>query len=101
MFMTNAKVVTIITAFDARERLLEAFAHLGVHSFSSFHVEGVGVHGEKRTSLGETRNLVYVTVVSEALATRLLAWVEADLLTAFASIAYSTDAVAVAGSPIR
>ena len=55
---TNAKVVTIITAFDARARLLEAFSDLGVRSFSTFHVEGMGVHGEKRSGIGDTRNIV-------------------------------------------
>lgn len=101
MTLTNAKVVTIITAFDARARLLEAFADLGVHSFSTFHAEGMGAHGEKRTGLDETKNLVYVSVLSETVAARVLAWVEAELLPAFPSIAYSTDAVAVAAAPLR
>jgi hypothetical protein len=101
MVLTNARVVTIITAFDARARLLKAFSDLGVQSFSSFHVEGMGTHGEKRTGLAEAKNIVYVSVVSEALASRVLAWVEADLLPSFPSIAFTTDAVAVAAVPIK
>jgi hypothetical protein len=101
MILTKAKVVTVITVFDARARLLEAFAHMGVHSYSSFHAEGMGVHGAKRTGIGEAQNIVYVSVVSEALAARVLTWVESDLLPAFPSIAYCTDAVAVAAAPIE
>jgi hypothetical protein len=98
--MENAKVVTIITDFEARDLVLAGFEDLGVRSFSSTHVEGVGVHGEKRTGLNETKNLEYVVVASEALAASLLAWVQDRLLPRYPSIAFSTDAFVVSAKPL-
>ena len=95
------KVVTIITTLDARERLLNAFAKLGVRGFSASHVEGMGRHGERRSGLTGTKNILYTVVATEPLSARLLAWVEEGLLPEFPSIAYSTDAVAIAGAPIN
>ena len=71
-----------------------------MHSYSAFHVEGVGVHGEQRSGFFQNQNVVYVAVASEQLAAHLLEWVEAHLLPVFPSIAYSTDALAVSGAPI-
>ena len=96
----NAKVVTIITVFEAQGRVLQAFADLGVRGFSSTHVEGVGLHGEKRSGIMEVKNLEFVTVTSEALSVRVLAWVETHLLPSYPAIAYSTDTIAVAARPI-
>lgn len=97
---TPAKVVTIITAFEARQLALDAFADLGVRGFSEYRVEGVGVHGAKRGGLVETENFAFVIVASEALSVRLLTWVEERLLSRYPCIAYSTDAVAVAAGRI-
>jgi nitrogen regulatory protein PII len=97
----SAKVITIITAFEARDLVLDAFADLGVRKYSVLHVEGLGAHGERRSGLTETKNLMYIVVASEALAARLLQWVERELLLAASSIAYSADAAAVAALPIR
>ncbi len=97
----TAKVVTIITVFEARERVLEALTTLGVRGFSTYNVEGTGVHGEKRTGLVETENLVFVILASEPLSDRVLAWVEEHLLPRYPGIAYSTDVSAVAARPIQ
>jgi hypothetical protein len=98
---TATKIVTIITAFEARDLVLAGFADLGVRKYSLLHVEGMGEHGERRSSLTGTKNIMYIVVASEALSARLLQWVERELLLAASSIAYSSDAVAVAALPIR
>ena len=100
MAPVSAKVVTIITAFEARELVLTAFAVLGVRGFSTSRVEGVGVHGHRRSGLVEAENLVFVIVASEELAERVLEWVGKHLVSHYASIAYSTNARAVAAKPI-
>ena len=100
MLPIHARVVTIITVFEARELVLDAFSDLGVRSYSMSRVEGAGVHGEKRTGLVEAENFVFVVVASAPLATRVLTWVEADLLARYPCIAYTTDAIAVAARPL-
>jgi hypothetical protein len=100
MSLSTAKVVTIITVFDARELVLQGFAELGVDSFSSSRVEGVGVHGTRRSGFIEAGNLVYTIVASEQLSDRILAWVEQHLLSRHPSIAYSTHATVVAARAI-
>src|SRR5215475_4599412 len=101
MLTERVKVVTIITVFEAGELVRKGFATLGVVGYSSSHVEGVGAHGEKRSGLTGGKNLAYVVVVSEALAARILDWVDHKLLPHHASIAYSTDATAVTAAPLR
>jgi len=96
----HAKVVTLITVFDAHDLVLKAFSDLNVRGYTATHVEGVGAHGQKRTGLVEAQNLSYVIVASEALAARLLAWVDDELLPRYAAIAFSTDAVAVTASAL-
>jgi hypothetical protein len=100
MPLSTAKVVTIITVFDAREFVLQGFADLGVDSFSSSHVDGIGVHGTKRHGLIEAGNLVYTIVASEQLSDRILAWAEQHLVTRHPSIAYSTHATVVSARAI-
>lgn len=95
MLTEKAKVVTIITVFEAQDFVDTAFVHLGVTRYSSFHVEGLGVHGRKRTGLSENKNLEYVILASESLAGRVLAWVDRELLPHHPAVAYSSDAVAV------
>jgi hypothetical protein len=97
----TARVVTIITTFEARDLVLNAFGDLGVRKYSVLHVEGMGAHGERRSSLTSTKNVMYLVVASEALAARLLQWVERELLLVASSIAYNTEAMAVAEVPIR
>jgi hypothetical protein len=101
MLTERVKVVTIITVFEARELVREGFAGLGVVGYSSSHVDGVGAHGEKRSGFTGVKNLEYVVVTSEALAARLLDWVEHKLLPHHPSIAYSTAAAAVTAAPLR
>jgi nitrogen regulatory protein PII len=98
---TQSKLVTIITAFEARDLVLQAFADLGVRKYSVVNVEGMGTHGERRSGITMTRNLMYMVVASEGLAARVLQWVERVLIMQVSSIAFSTDAVAVAALPIR
>jgi len=97
---STARVVTIITAFEARELLLEELASLGLRGYSVIHVEGMGAHGEKRSGLTAAKNLAYVVVTSEVQADRLLDWVDRELLRHHPSIAYSTNAAVVAASPL-
>lgn len=100
MLTEKAKVVTIITVFEAEDPVLNAFTRLGVTRFSSFESEGVGVHGAKRSGLSENRNLQFVIVASEALAARVLAWADRELVPHYPSIAYSTDGAAVTAEPL-
>jgi len=100
MLTDKAKLVTIITVFEAHDFVDAAFVRLGVARYSSFHVEGLGVHGRKRAGLSENKNLEYVILASEALAGRVLAWVDRELLPHHPSVAYSTDAVAVTTGPL-
>src|SRR5690349_7528133 len=95
MVSGSAKVVTIITAYDAQAIVRRGLAALGVTGFSWSYVEGVGVHGEKRAGLIEAKNLQYLVLASAPLAARVLDWVERELLPRHPSIAYSTDAAAV------
>lgn len=101
MLTEKAKVVTIITVFDAQDLVQTGFTALGVAHFSSFHIEGVGAHGERRSGLSANKNLEYVVLASEALASSLLDWVDRELLPNYSSIAYSTDAVASTARPLR
>lgn len=96
----NAKVVTLITVFDARDLVLKAFADMNVRGYSLAHVEGVGVHGQKKSGLVETENLSYVIVASESLAAQVLDWVDRELLARYPSIAFSTDATAVTATAL-
>ena len=100
MLTDKAKVVTIITVFEAQDLVAAAFVQLGVARYSSFHVEGLGVHGRKRTGLSENKNLEYVILASESLAERVLAWLDRELLPHYPAVAYSTDAVAVTAGPL-
>jgi hypothetical protein len=100
MLTEKAKVVTIITVFESQDFVAAAFVHLGVERYSSFHVEGLGVHGRKRTGLLENKNLEYVILASESLAGRVLAWVDGELLPRYPAVAYSTDAIAATARPL-
>ena len=97
----QAKLVTIITAHEARDLVSKALADLGVHSFSTSRVEGTGRHGPKRRGFIEAGNIEFTIVVSEPLSIRLLSWVETNLLAAHPGIAYSADVLAVAARPIE
>ena len=100
MLTQKAKVVTLITVFEAEEAVRTAFARLGVTRFSTAHIEGIGAHGRKRSGLSENKNLEFVIVASDALAERVLSWVDRELLPNHPSIAYSTDATAVTTGPL-
>jgi nitrogen regulatory protein P-II 2 len=93
----NAKLVTIITESGARERVAEALLRHGVRGHSLGHVDGAGAHGTRIGGFFESKNVMFLTVVSESTATSLLEWVEGELVPAFPSIAYMTDVVAVPG----
>ena len=97
----QAKLVTIITAYEARNLVMQALADLGVHSFSTSKVEGAGRHGPKLRGFIEAGNVEFAIVVSEPLSIRLLSWVEAKLLAEHPGIAYSADVLAVAARPIE
>lgn len=101
MLTENAKVVTIVTVYDAQDLVQAGFTALGVAHFSSFQIEGVGAHGERRSGLSGNKNVEYVILASEALASRLLDWVDRELLPNYSSIAYSTDAIASTTRPLR
>ena len=101
MSSVQAKLVTIITVFEARDIVLEALAALGVRGFSLSRVEGVGVHGKKRTGLVDADNVEFAIVTSEPLCARILEWVDGDLLACHPGIAYSSDVVAVAAKVIE
>ena len=100
MLTEKAKVVTIITVFEAQDHVADAFVQLGVARYSSLHVDGLGVHGRRRDGLSENKNLEYVILASESLAGRVLVWVDRDLLPHFPAVAYSTDAVAATAGPL-
>jgi nitrogen regulatory protein P-II 2 len=92
-----AKLVTIIAPYHARERVLDAIRDLGARGFSVGHVEGAGAHGHRDSGFTDTKNLVITVVASEALARKILTWVEEELTPVHAAIAYSADVLAVPG----
>lgn len=100
MLTEEAKVVTIVTVFEAQDFVADAFAQLGVARYSSFQVEGFGVHGRKRAGLSENKNVEYVILASESLAGRVLAWADRELLPNFPAVAYSTGAVSATAGPL-
>ena len=100
MLTEEAKVVTIITVFEAQDLVAAGFVELGVVHYSSFHVEGLGMHGRKRSGLSENQNLEYVVLASESLAGRVLAWVDRELIPHYSAVAYSTNAVAATAGPL-
>ncbi|HVZ88246.1 MAG TPA: hypothetical protein VHG72_14840 [Polyangia bacterium] len=100
MLTGKAKVVTIITAFEAQDLVAGAFADLGVKRYSSLRVDGLGAHGRKHSGLSGNKNLEYVILASASLAEKVLAWVDLELLPRYPSVAYSTDATAVTAEPL-
>jgi hypothetical protein len=90
-----AKVVTIITGEQAQERVWEALPALGAPHFSYCAVRGQGVHGKIAGGLFEDHNLAITIVTTDAVATRIVQWLERDLMPTFPAIAYITDSVAL------
>ena len=90
-----AKLVTIVTPFSARQRVVDVLTELGVRGYTAASVEGHGVHGDRVSSLFEHENVAFTIVVSGAIAAKLLAWVEDELAPTDPSIAYCADVVAV------
>ena len=91
----QAKLVTIITVYSARQRVVDALAALGLRGFSVHSVEGHGAHGQRVDTFFEKENLAFNIVTSAELAAKLLEWVERDLLRHDPSIAYCADVTAV------
>jgi nitrogen regulatory protein PII len=92
-----AKLVTIIAPHHARERILDALHALGARGFSLSHVEGFGAHGHRDSGVADAKNLAVMVVAGDALARKILTWVEEELIPIHAAIAYSADVIAVPG----
>jgi hypothetical protein len=95
-----AKLVTIITVFEAREHVQTALRDFGLGGYSVARVEGHGVHGDLASSIGSAKNFLFLVLTDAARASRLLAWVEGELLPSFPGVAYAVDAVAVPESVV-
>lgn len=90
----HLKLVTIIAASFARDRLLEILRSLGVQHFTSSSVDGHGKHGTHRNGLFDTANIRIETLVESTVADAILdrAAVEAE---SAEMVAFAYDVVAV------
>ena len=97
---TKAKLVTVIVVYECHDSVRKALRRLGLKAYSVARCEGHGAHGTQQGGLSGNANFVFSVVTTAALATKLLAWVERDLVHKdFPAIAYSADVEAVLGAP--
>jgi hypothetical protein len=96
-----AKLVTIITVFEARDHVQSGLRELGLGGYSVARVEGHGVHGELVSGFGSAQNFLFLVLTSAERAAGLLEWVERALVPNFPGIAYAVDAVAVPASALQ
>jgi nitrogen regulatory protein PII len=89
------KLVRIITAWEAEERVFQVLANLGVTGMTTGRVHGKGVHGKRPGGLLDADNLSITVLVSPHQADQILEWVETHLVKVHAAVAYSLDAMAV------
>jgi hypothetical protein len=97
MPLINAKLVTIVSVFEARDRITEELKKLGVSGMSIARVEGEGFHGTKRDGLFESANAAFSVVASERLAAAILEWVEREIEPRHPVIAWSSEVVTLSG----
>lgn len=90
-----AKLVTIITAFEGHDRVLDGLHKLRIDGYSVTRTEGHGVHGAQVGNVISAKNYAFAIVAREELAMRLLDWVEHELVPAHPTVAYSADVLAV------
>ena len=90
-----AKLVTIITVFEAKDHVQRGLGTLGLGGYSVARVEGHGVHGDLASGIGTAKNFLFLVVTEAGRAAALLEWVERELLPNFPGIAYSVDAMVV------
>jgi nitrogen regulatory protein PII len=100
MALTAAKLVTIITAFEGHDRVVDAIHKLGIEGYSVTRMEGHGLHGAQVGSVISARNYAFAIVATGELATRLLDWVERDLVPTHPTLAYCIDVLAVPAARI-
>jgi hypothetical protein len=98
MPLINAKLVTIISVFEVRDRIRTELKRLGASGMSIAHVEGEGFHGSRRDGLAGRANAAFSVVASETLASQVLTWVERELERDYPVIAWVSDVVALPGS---
>jgi hypothetical protein len=91
-----AKLITIITVSEARDRIAEEIKRLG-SGFSVGSVAGVGFHGERRDDLFNTANVQVSVVASAQLTEQLMAWVTGELEPLFPVVAWVSDVTALPG----
>jgi nitrogen regulatory protein PII len=91
----EAKLVTIITTFDAEHRVREALREIGIRGFSVARVDGEGVHGERQGGFITHESAAFTVVTTAELAAKIMAWVEQHFVPTSPGIAYVTDVVAV------
>ena len=89
------KVVRIITAWEAEERVLSVLKTLGVTGMTTGRVHGKGAHGKRPGGLLDGDNLSVTVLVSASEAEQILEWVETHLAKVHGAVAYSVDALAV------
>ncbi len=90
-----AKLVTIITVYQAQTTVQAHLRSLGITGYSEHSVDGHGSTGERHAGLIDAANIQFTVVTSADQATKLLGWVERNLSQHHPSVAYAGDVVAV------
>src|SRR5579864_5426178 len=86
-----AKLVTIITDFASQDTVERTLGTLGIKAFTASPVRGRGRHGVVRGGILQSENVQFTIATTAALADKLLAWCEQELVPHFPGIAWVTD----------
>ena len=90
----KAKLVTIVAPSEARDSLTQALETLGASAYTLVKADGHGRHGHRRYGILDGANVLIETVVTAAVAQKILEHVVARYA-GRAVIAYTMDVEAV------
>jgi nitrogen regulatory protein PII len=98
MPLVQAKLVTIVSVFEVRDRVRDALRRLGASGMSIGQVDGEGFHGTKRDGMVDRANAAFNVIASAPLAAEIVAWVERELEPEFPVVVWVADVHALPGS---
>ena len=85
------KLVTIVCEALARQPVTRLLLEEGAHGYTLFPVEGIGAKGARVADMQEFGNIQIEVIVPPAVAEKVLARLQRDVLPHFAVIVYETD----------
>ena len=91
----RVKLVTIVAAFETRDRVTAMLRSLGVPGFTTIRANGTGLHGPRRYGVLDGANVRIDSLVSAEVARQILERVRKEF-EGDAVLAYTIDAQTIA-----